>query len=323
MIKIFKTFGGYVEISDPQANCWINATNPTKNEIQRLKDDFGLPVDVINDILDQDERPRIEFEDDWTLIILRIPVEVKSNGIPFQTLPLGIFISGDFTLTLCLQDNEVLPIGQPSPFRDQYQQITDNINFILRLFLRAGTLYLKYLKQINQMTSQIEQDLDKSVKNKELNKLLKLEKSLVYFITSIKANEIVLARLRKQKKITTEINEDLMEDASIENKQALEMAQIYSDIQSGMMDVFASVISNNLNVVMKQLTLISLLLMIPTLIASLFGMNVPNHLEHSTLAMPAILLGSLLLSVAGVFLFRKQQWLELPPLKPAGRRNRR
>jgi len=308
MIKIFETFGGYVEINEPRKGCWVNITHPTAEEIKKLTVDFRLPRDIITDILDQDERPRIEFEDDWTLIIMRIPVEATNNGVPFQTIPLGIFITENFTLTLCLQNNEVLPMDKPSPFREQYNQITDSINFILRLFLRSGNLYMKYLKQINHMTSMIEQDLEKSIKNKELNKLLKMEKCLVYFITSIKANEIVLAKLRNSKKITSEINEDLLEDAFIENKQALEMAQIYSDIQSGMMDAFASVISNNLNDVMKQLTLISIILMIPTLIASLFGMNVPNLMENSAWAMPAILLGSLLLSIVGVILFRKRQW---------------
>ena len=122
MIKIFKTFGGYVEIDEPQKGCWVNTTNPTTDEIQKLIENFGLPVDILKDILDQDERPRIEFEDHWTLIILRIPVELNNNGVPFHTIPLGIFLSENVTLTLCLQDNEVLPIGQPSPFREQYIQ---------------------------------------------------------------------------------------------------------------------------------------------------------------------------------------------------------
>ncbi|HDZ41911.1 MAG TPA: magnesium transporter CorA family protein [Bacteroidetes bacterium] len=308
MIKIFKTFGGYVEFNEPQRGCWINIISPTEREIQLLIDEFRLPSDVINDILDQDERPRIEFDDTWTLIILRVPVKIENNGVPFHTIPLGVFVTNDFTLTLCLQDNEVLPFSQPSPFRDQYQQITDSINFILRLFLRSGNLYMKYLKQINQSTSIIEQDLEKSIKNKELNKLLKMEKCLVYFITSIKSNDIVLAKLRNSKKITTEINEDLLEDAFIENKQALDMAQIYSDIQSGMMDAFASVISNNLNDVMKKLTLISIILMIPTLIASIFGMNVPNFMENSLWALPLILIGSVLFSSFGVLLFKKRKW---------------
>ncbi|HNW51114.1 MAG TPA: magnesium transporter CorA family protein [Prolixibacteraceae bacterium] len=308
MIKIFKTFGGYIEIPKVEKGCWINVNYPSQEEILRITEEFQLPADTINDILDADERSRVEFEDDWTLIIMRVPVESRNNGVPYFTVPLGIFLTENFTLTLCMQNNEILPIEITSPFREQYQQITDSYNFILRLFLRSGNTYLKYLKQINQQTNAIEQDLEKSVKNKELNKLLKMEKCLVYFVTSIKANEIVLTRLRISNKITSEINEDLLEDAIIENKQALELAQIYSDIQSGMMDAFASVISNNLNVVMKQLTIITILLMIPTLIASLFGMNVPNAMENSTLAFPAILITSIILPVLGVYVFRKLKW---------------
>lgn len=308
MIKIFKTFGGYVEIPKVENGCWINVNHPSPDEIQRLTDEFLLPADTINDILDTDERPRVEFEDDWTLIIMRIPVESSNSGVPYHTVPLGIFLTENFTLTLCNQNNEILPIEITSPFREQYQQITDSYNFILRLFLRSGNTYLKYLKQINQQTALIEQDLEKSVKNRELNKLLKMEKCLVYFITSIKANEIVLARLRTSKKITTEINEDLLEDAIIENKQALEMAQIYSDIQSGMMDAFASVISNNLNDVMKKLTVISIVLMIPTLVASFFGMNVPNAFESTPWAFEFILFISVLIPLAGVLILRKARW---------------
>jgi magnesium transporter len=308
MISIFKTFGGFIEITELEKGCWINVVNPSPQEIEKLSGEFGLPDDLITDILDVDERPRIEFDDDWTLVILRIPIMAMNNGVPFHTVPLGIFIAKDFTMTLCIQENEILPIKQLSPVREQYREITDHMNFILRLFLRSGNLYLRYLKQINQMTSAIEQDLEISIKNKELNKLLKMEKCLVYFITSIKANEMVLAKLRNSRRITTELNEDLLEDAIIENKQALEMAEIYSDIQSGMMDAFASVISNNLNVVMKQLTLISIILMIPTLIVSIFGMNVPNFMEHSNWSLPAIIFGSLFLSFLGVILFRKRQW---------------
>jgi magnesium transporter len=308
MIKIFKTFGGYIEIPKVEKGCWINVNHPSTEEIQRLTDEFQLPSDTINDILDTDERPRVEFEDDWSLVIMRIPVESSNNGVPFHTVPLGIFLTENFTLTLCNQNNEILPIEITSPFREQYQQITDSYNFILRLFLRSGNTYLKYLKQINQQTAMIEQDLEKSVKNRELNKLLKMEKCLVYFITSIKANEIVLTRLRNSKRITSEINEDLLEDAIIENKQALEMAQIYSDIQSGMMDAFASVISNNLNDVMKKLTIISIVLMIPTLVASLFGMNVPNFLENNASAFPFIIMFSLVVPIMGVVILRKAKW---------------
>ncbi len=305
MIKIFKTFAGYNELPVVENGCWINVTDPTQSEIQRLITEFSLPLDVVQDILDVDERPRVEFDDFWSLVIMRIPVASANNGVPYQTIPLGIFIAENFTLTLCLQENEVLPSTQPSPFRMQYQEITDVFNFILRLFLLSGNVYLRYLKHINQQTAMIEHDLEKSVKNGELLKLLKMEKCLVYFVTSIKANEIVLAKLRNSRKITTEINEDLLEDAMIENKQALELSLIYSDIQSGMMDAFASVISNNLNVVMKKLTLFSIILMIPTLIASLYGMNVPNYFEGWNFAFPAIILISITLVAVSVMLFRK------------------
>ncbi|NCB08647.1 MAG: magnesium transporter CorA family protein, partial [Bacteroidia bacterium] len=290
MLKMFKTFGGYIEIPQVEKGCWINVSAPTQKEILRLTEEFNIPPEIVQDILDADERPRVEFDDEWQLVILRVPVTSPDNGVPFYTVPLGVFTAPDFTVTLCSQPNEVLPFEEPSLYRESRQQITDVLNFILKLFLRSANTYLRYLKQINQQTNLIEQDLEKSIRNKELNKLLKMEKCLVYFITSLKANELILAKLRNSRKSTiSEMNEDLLEDAMIENKQALDMAQIYSDIQSGMMDAFASVISNNLNVVMKQLTLISIILMIPTLIASLYGMNVPNYFENDKWAFPVII----------------------------------
>lgn len=308
MIKIFKSFGGYNVIAEPEEGCWINVSGPTGKELHSLAVDWGIPGDFLRDIQDTDERPRIEVDDDWTVIIMRIPAVSLDNGVPFYTVPLGIFISKSFTLTISMVSNEILPFEQPSLYRESYQSVTDVFNFIIRLFLRSGTTYMRYLKQINQQISIIEKDLEKSIKNKELNKLLKMEKCFVYFITSIKANEIVLMRLKNWKKITGELNEDLFDDALIENRQALEMAQIYSDIQSGMMDAFASVISNNLNVVMKQLTSISIILMIPTLVASLYGMNIPNYLEHSRWAFPVIFLVSGVMAFAGIAIFRKRDW---------------
>jgi magnesium transporter len=309
MLKMFKTFGGYTEITRIEKGCWINVSAPTQDEIIYLTDEFNIPPDIVQDILDTDERPRVEFDDDWQLVILRVPVTNPDNGVPFYTVPLGIFMAKDYTVTICSQTNEVLPFAQPSVYRESKQPVTDVLNFILKLFLRSATTYLRYLKQINQQTALIEQDLEKSIRNKELNKLLKMEKCLVFFITSLKANELILEKLRNSRKNTiSEINEDLLEDATIENKQALDMAQIYSDIQSGMMDAFASVISNNLNVVMKQLTLISIILMIPTLIASLYGMNVPNYLESHNWAFPAIIGFSGFMSYLGVLLFRKRKW---------------
>ncbi|WP_423127876.1 magnesium transporter CorA family protein [Gaoshiqia sp. Z1-71] len=307
MLKIFKSFGGYVEIPQAEKGCWINVVRPSQEEINRLHGEFRVPLDLIQDIMDVDERPRYEVDDDWSLIILRIPVESPNNGVPYSTLPLGVIMLNQVTITLCSTPNEVLPAEQPALYRGQNHLIHDELNFIIKLFLRSGSTFSQYLKQINQQTNQIENELEKSIRNKELNKLLKMEKCLVYFITSLKANEIVLAKLRNSfKRNLTEVNEDLLEDAIIENKQALEISQIYSDIQSGMMDAFSSVISNNLNVVMKQLTSISIILMIPTLIASLYGMNVPNHMENSYWAFPLILVISFAMSILGIVIFRKK-----------------
>lgn len=300
MIKIFKTFGGYDEISKVEKGCWINIIQPTQNEIENLVKDYNLPADSIQDILDADEMPRLEVDDTYTLIIMRIPTENLQNGIPYNSIPLGIFITSKYTITICSQENETLQLKQIVSQTDAY-------GFILRLFIRSGSIYLKYLKQINQQNTQIERDLEKSIKNSELSKLLKMEKCLLYFITSIKGNETVLAKMRSSKKITGEMNEDLLEDAMIENKQALEMAEIYSNILSGMMDAFASIISNNLNIVMKKLTQISIAIMIPTFIASIFGMNVPNGMEKLGWAIPSIIFFCLFASTVSVLLMRKNK----------------
>jgi magnesium transporter len=302
MIRIFKTLGGYVETTQVEKNCWIKIIQPSQNEIDKLINDFNLPTDSIQDILDADEMPRLEVDETYTLIIMRIPIENPQNGIPYYTIPLGIFITNNgLTITICNQDSEILNLKNVNNTTDPY-------TFILRLFIRSATVFLKYLKQITQQTNQIEKELEESIKNSELKKLLKMEKCLVYFITAIKGNEIVLHRLKSSKRITGEFNEDLYEDAIIENKQAIEMADIHSNILSGMMDAFASVISNNLNVIMKKLTLISIILMIPTLIASIFGMNIPNFMEKSGWALPSIIIFSLFLSLISVRIMRNKQW---------------
>jgi magnesium transporter len=302
MIKLYKTLGGSEEIDTIEKNSWMKITQPTQKEITKLISEFNLPADSIQDILDADEMPRLEFEDEYSLVIMRIPVESKQDGIPYYTVPLGIFMVGDIVITLCSQDSDILKNPKITA------PVLDNYSYILSLFFRSGVTYLKYLKQINQQTTSIEKDLEKSIKNSELNKLLKIEKCLVYFMTSIKSNEIVLAKLRNSKRIKGEVNEDLLEDALIENKQAQEMAKIHSDILSGTMAAFASIISNNLSVIMKKLTLISIVIMIPTLVASIFGMNVPNGMETSWWAIPSIIIFSSIVSVFSVYVMSKKMW---------------
>jgi len=308
MITFWKDQNGLVQLQQFEPNCWIDVENPNPEEISFLTDRFKIPVDCINDILDIDERSRAEFEDDWMLIILRIPYHYKNNGVPFITIPLGILISNRTIVTICQSDNEITADIRRLA-QNRKISFTDLNNFILHIFLSSATWFLKFLKQINAQTSLIEKDLEKSTKNKELNKLLKMEKCLVYFMTSLKANELLLSKLKNSRFLgLNDINEDLLEDVIIEIKQGIEMANIYSDIQSGLMDAFASIISNNLNNKMKQLTSITIILMIPTLVGSFFGMNVPNFLETSKYSFFIIIFLSIGLSALGAFLFRKSEW---------------
>lgn len=309
MIKFYKSLAGVYNLDKAGENGWTNVIKPDENEVKRLVSEFGIPDDLIQDILDIDERPRMEFDDDWSLLIMRIPVQTPSNGVPFITVPLAVFVTQQQVITICCAENEVLPAEQPSLYRTHYKLVYDHTNFILNLFLRSANTYLKYMKQINQQSNHIEKELERSIKNEELHNLLNLEKSLVYFITSLKGNDNLLSKFRKSKlSVLNETNEDLLEDAIIETKQAVDTVQIYSDIQSGMMDTFASVISNNINVVMKQLTSFSIILMIPTLIASIYGMNVNNGLETSKWAFLGILIFSIIASTLGVYVFRRKQF---------------
>jgi len=308
MITIWKQKEVLQQIQKFERNCWVNVINPTQDEILRLITELRVPDYFISDILDIDERSRIENDDRWFMIITRIPIYRFDNNVPFVTVPQGILISAHSIITICISDNEIIN-DLINPLRYRTVSLTNKVNFVLEIFLRSATQYLKYLKEINILTNEIEKELEKSTKNKELHKLLKMEKCLVYFITSIKSNDLLLFKLQKSRFLTFgEVDEDLLDDVQIEIKQALETAQIYSDIQSGLMDAFASVISNNLNVVMKQLTAITILLMIPNLIAGFFGMNVINFLEDNKYAMTYILAGSSILAVLGFMIFKKRDW---------------
>lgn len=287
----------------------ISVTSPTTEEKDVIKTTFDIPEDIILDIMDVDERSRLEIENNKIVMILRIPIQSAENGIPFSTIPLGIIISDDYILVLCQHENNVL-----SEFFNHRRKKTfdhkNKIDFILNLFLHTTNMYHRYLRQINFQTNLVEKDLEKSTKNEELHKLLKLEKCLVYFTTSLRSNEFLFAKFKTSRFLkTNDYSDELLEDVLIENKQAIEMANIYSDIQSGMMDAFASVISNNLNFVMKQLTIITIILAIPTMIASFYGMNVPNHFENTHFAFWSIIGFSSAIALIGIFMIRKKRWI--------------
>lgn len=288
---------------------WISIIEPNDDDKKFLLEELKIPVAFYNDIEDIDERPRIETEEDWTFVLLRIPLKTTNEKSPFITVPLGIIFNDNYFVTVTFHQVDLI-----QDFVNYYSsrkkiEETDRMNLILRFHLSASVWFLKYLKQINIKIKNAENDLERSIKNEDLQTLFNIEKSLVYFSTSLRSNEILLYRFKSSRKIKNILEEELLEDVEIELKQAIDTTHIFSDILSGMMDAYASVISNNLNVIMKRLTSISIILMIPTLIASIYGMNVTNHLEHNPNGIYLILLGSVLLSVLGVWLFLKKKWI--------------
>ncbi len=289
-------------------DCWISVITPSQEDIHYLTHELGVPPAFLSDIEDVDERPRMESEDGWTLMILRIPFRDNQNDIPYITVPLGMVMNERYFVTVCHYRTDMLP-DFVAYMRRKSLKVEGNWDLLFRLFLSSSVWYLKYLKQLNNQSRAVEKELERSIQNAELQRLLKIEKSLVFFITSLRGNDNLLIKLKNLKQHRQCFDADLVEDVEIELRQAQDTARIYSDILSGTMDAFASVISNNLNVIMKRMTAISLLLMIPTLIASLYGMNVRNGLEDSHYGLIVIAMISILFSVMSFWLFRKKQWL--------------
>jgi len=276
MLEIFKTLetGELTKIKEIEKGCWINLYAPTKDEISRIENDLGIMPNFIRDPLDDEEKPHIDVEDDQTLVVVDIPYVFEEDGIQkYETMPMGIIIKGDYFITVSFRKNDILEIIKKNRLKEFFT--FKHTRFTFQILFVASKEFLRYLRMIDKKTDDAERTLRKSMRNKELFMLLQLEKSLVFFATSLKSNEMVMERLLRGKSLKKyEEDQDLLEDVIIENKQAIEMANIYSSILSGMMDAFASVISNNLNMVMKFLTSITIVLAIPTMIASFFGMNV-------------------------------------------------
>jgi magnesium transporter len=307
MKTFLKNGNGLVSIETWEPKCWVNIEQPTEQDKTYLLQELEIPEAFYNDIEDVDERPRIEIENGWTLIILRIPYKSDDIKLPFTTIPLGLIFKDAVFVSICFHKSEIV-----SDFISYTQKkkihIIDNYDFTFRLLLSSSVWFLKYLKQINQNIKLAENQLEKSIRNEDLQTLLQIEKCLVFFTTSLKGNDILVHRMKNLKIHRDTFDSDLVEDVEIELRQALEMTNIYSDILSGMMDAYASVISNNLNVIMKQLTSISIILMIPTLIASLYGMNVPNALENNPFGIWIVLLISFSLATLGAIIFMKKKW---------------
>lgn len=306
-MKTYWNFNGNLNaISEWQPNCWIQVTCPTEQDQQKLQERFQIPDYFLSDIADTDERARYEYDDGWMLIILRIPYvkEVRSRT-PYTTVPLGIIHKRDVTITVCNFETNMM-IDFVSYQQKRGEGFTDYVDMIFRLFLSSAVWYLKRLKQINALIEKSKKNLDKEVNNESLIGLSRLQDSLTYFVTSIRGNENLLAKLKFKLQVD-ELDADLIEDVNIEMSQARETTSIYSDILESTMDTYSSIINNNMNTVMRTLTSVSIIMMLPTLVSSLFGMNLINGMEDSPLGFPLALLISVIVSGATWWILRHKR----------------
>lgn len=291
---------------------WIHLYDPTPEEVDKIAADHGIEHDFLTAALDEEETPRTEKEDNQTLIIVDIPVvEPEGTSFLYNSLPLGIILLEDMVITVCLEETTII-----EDFMENRVKAFDTCKktrFVLQLLYKSSTKFLQYLRQIDKATTLVENALHKNFKNRELPsmlKMLKLEKSLVFFSTSLKSNEIVLEKLTKTSVIKRyPEDQDLLEDVIIENKQAIEMASIYRNILSSTMNTFSSIMSNNLNNVVKLLTSITIIIAVPTLIASFWGMNVPVPFERSPLGFGIMFGLSMLFAGVTVFVLWRKKML--------------
>jgi magnesium transporter len=281
-------------------------TCPTDEDQHLLEERFNIPDYFMSDISDTDERARYEYDDGWMLIILRIPYvkEVRSRT-PYTTVPLGIIHKRDVTITVCYYETNMM-IDFVSYQQKRGEGFTDFVDMTFRLFLSSAVWYLKRLKQINMLIEKAKRSLDQEVNNESLIGLSRLQDSLTYFVTSIRGNETLLSKLKFKLQID-ELDADLIEDVNIEMSQARETANIYSNILESTMDTYQSIINNNMNTVMRTLTSVTIILMLPTLISSFFGMNLINGMEENPMGFVIAITLSILISVASWFIFRRKR----------------
>ncbi len=291
-----------------EPNCWTQITCPSEDDEHYLIEKLNVPDYFLDDIRDKDERSRYEYDEGWVLIILRIPYikEVRSRT-PHTTVPLGIILNKEVCITVCNYETNMM-IDFVSYQQKRNRGFTDSVDLVFRLFLSSSVWYLKRLKQINTLIEEYKHQLDHKISNEDLVGLSRLQDSLTYFITSIRGNETLLSKL-KFKLPVDELDADLIEDVTIEMNQARETTNIYTHILDSTMETYANVINNNMSGVMKTMTTISIVLMLPTLIASLFGMNLVSGLESKWWAFPSVCVVSVALACVLYWMFRRRSWL--------------
>jgi len=293
-----------------EAGCWIQLFNPTEEELFAVTQKCTIPPDFLKAALDDEERPRIDYEEGVALVVMDIPVtNVNAEINNLTTHPLGVIMTNDHIITVCSRQTQLLDDFVSGKVR--HFNTIKKTRFLFQIFYRNASNYLHHLRQIEKSISRIEVELHRSMKNEDLFQMMEIEKSLVYFSTSLKSNEAVLERILRTKPLKMyEEDAELLEDVIIENKQAMEMSQIYSHILNSMTETFATIISNNLNIVMKFLASVTIILAVPTMIASFYGMNVVDiPLSQTPLAFETIFGISFMISLClGIWMWTKKMF---------------
>ncbi len=312
MLEIFKKTetGEFIRLEQIEKDCWVSLTAPTKEELESVSNATGVEPEALRAALDEEERARMEIEDTYHLILVDSP-EIEKEMVDdternrYITMPLAIITSKDIVITVTLRETPILEYFKTGRVKDFYT--FKKTRFILQVFYRVATVYLQYLRVINRESERLEDKLKESQRNLEIMEMHELEKALVYFTTALRSNEAVFEKLRKTEKVKRyPEDEDLLEDVIIENRQALEMANIYSGILNSTMDTFSSILSNNLNGVMKALATVTIVMSIPTMIASFYGMNVPLPGQNQPYGFLIVLGVALLIASIVAIIFRKK-----------------
>src|SRR5687768_13546782 len=307
MLNIYKTTEQGLEKVDTMVNgAWANVVDPTPDEIEKLMD-WGLETDYINYSLDQDEMPRLERDDNYTFILLRIPIHQPESDVPYVTAPLGIMILGNKIITVCRYDSDIFKALTNGKHR--FMKTGKRYRLALYIFLETAARYLNLLREINRATELVEDKLQKSTRNREVLELLKFQKSLTYFATALRSNEVMMERVQRTQLFNYyEEDQDLLEDVLTENQQAIQMTSINTEILSSMMDAFASIISNNVNSVMKVLAALTIIFNLPTLVAGFYGMNVSLPGAENSVAFWNLIGVAVGLTAIATFIFYKRDW---------------
>jgi magnesium transporter len=305
MLAILKTTEtGLERLEEFEPGSWIDLVSPTEEELRRVSGELDIPLDLLKGPLDEEEKSRVELEDGLTYVIVDIPVlVVEDEERSYATIPLGMIIHPDYFITICLRVNPILGEFERGMVKGFFT--FKKTRFLFQILQMVSAFYLRYLYRIDRETDKLERELRASSRNESIYDLLNLQKALVYFTTSLRSNDGVLQKLMRGKSVKMyEEDEELLEDVIVENRQASEMAKIYTDILTGMMDAFASVINNNLNQVMKLLTSITIMLSIPVIVSSFYGMNVKLPFMQYSHAFTLVLV----IAIVGVLGFALVFW---------------